>query len=209
MICYILNICNLINPAEKRDLFLTYILPLVGPAIVVFTFYKNYKKDSKNKRKEARRAWYFKAYFEPSLKKLETFFDESTQIAEAGIKDFNQAFQGSTLEENILLTAEIQGCLAAKKRKFQIEVVQTIRIAYPKQAERSDELLNDFEDAGTSVFSNPEAEIPDENFYQYILEITNLKARLIHILSKPALLIKGRDKDALPPNPGNRGAFMV
>ncbi|WP_432712710.1 hypothetical protein [Pedobacter sp.] len=185
------------NPTEKWDFFLKSILPLLGPALVVFTFSMNYSKDRKNKRKEAKRAWYFKAYFEPNIKKVEVFFDESSVFMEKSIENFNSQYIHYSLDARVAVVAEVLGALASKKRRFLIEVVDMLKLAYKKEAGKIELILNDFEDSGTNVFDNIEQTIDPDSFYKYLSEITEIKARLVKTLSKPAILKdKKKKKDS-------------
>lgn len=172
----------------------TYLLPLVGPSIVVFTFYLNDKKDRKNKRKEAKRAWYFKAYFEPSLVKVEKFFNDSFVEMEKAINDLNHNFSEKKIENRVSEVGLFLGTLAAKKRRFLIEVVDMLKLEYPKEAEKIENILMDFEDSGTAVFGEIKEMVEANMLFNYISVITELKAKMIQTLSYPALLIKKKPK---------------
>ena len=180
--------------ATQTNLISTYFLPLVGPAIVVFTFYLNDKKDRKNKRKEAKRAWYFKAYFEPALVKVEIFFNESALAVEVAIAELNKDFDEKASEKRIGEVGIFLGTLALKKRKFIIEVVDMFKFEYPKEAIEVEKILMDFEDAGAGIFGKLESIIEPGKLYDYISVITEQKAKMIQTLSHPALLIKKAKK---------------
>jgi len=191
IIAIISNNILVIGPAIKQDLFFQYFLPLVGPTIVIATFWMNYKKDKKNKRKEAKRAWYFKAYFEPSIKKVEIFFDDSAALMSEAIETFNKSYEDDVnMEDRIRMVTLALANLASKKRRFLIEVVDVLKISYKDEALMIEELLNEFEDAGTTVFGKLDIAIESDRFFIYLSEITTLKALLIKNLSRPALLLK-------------------
>jgi len=178
-----------LNPATERDFFLTYIVPLIGPAIVVFTFSMNYKKDRKNKIKEAKRAWYFKAYFEPNLEQVKLFFASNSTLMKEVADEFNQKIIDTNFnrfEFEALSLAKF----SSSKRRFLIDVVEFMKESYPQEAEKIEIILNDFEDACSRVFAHNECAISEDIFYGYISEITGQKARLIKTLSRPALLLK-------------------
>jgi len=174
------------NPEKSQDFFLKY-LPALSPLIVILTFVFNNRYDRNNKRKEARRSWYFKAYFEPNLKKIEAFFDQADQILENGKNTFNKNFKSGKNSLNNKVIAATLAELSRLKRKFTYEVLEIIKPAYPDEFELMNNHLLDFEDAGSDVFDDTSKLVSDQQYFSYIATLSTIKANLINVLSGPAL----------------------
>ncbi|MFC1226654.1 hypothetical protein ACFE6N_22815 [Pedobacter sp. BG31] len=175
------------NPGSSQDFFLKY-LPVLSPIIVIATFIFNNRYDRKNKRRDANRSWYFKAYFEPNIKKIEDFFKEADNKLIEGKDLFNKNFKSNKKTKNNQVIATTLSELSKLKRKFSFEVLEIIRPAYPSEYQRMNELLMDFEDAGSDVFSDTQKEISDQIYFTYVSQISIIKANLIQVLSGPALV---------------------
>ena len=171
------------NPAPKQDFFFKY-LPLLSPLIVILTFFLNNLYNVVTSRKERRRNWYFKAYFEPNIKKVEEFFslaDSEMQTALATYTHGNDWPSNDTIE---FISTTLQ-TMADAKRKFSIEVLTVLKPAYPESFSDLETILNDFEDACSDAFTNPPSA---EAYFQFITKINIIKGDLIKTLSGPALI---------------------
>ncbi len=177
-----IDIYNTVNPAQKQDLFFKY-LPLLSPIIVIATFFFNNWYNVVTKRKESKRNWYFKAYFEPSLKKVEEFFT----AADNEVKSALELYQvSSTWKEDarIEFIGECLLKLADLKRRFSIEVLSVLQSPYPKEFAKLEIILNNFEDAGSDAFTSPPIE---DAYFIYLSKINKIKGEIINTLSGPAL----------------------
>jgi hypothetical protein len=174
------------SPETSQDFFLKY-LPILSPLIVIATFIFNNRYDRRNKKKEAKRSWYFKAYFEPNIKKIEDFFTQADKKLEDGKNAYNLKIASGNSKDNNNIIAETLNELSKLKRKFSHEVLDIIKPAYPNEFNLMTNHLLDFEDAGTDVFDDVGNIIDDQKYYIYVSKLSEIKAKLIKVLSGPAL----------------------
>lgn len=172
----------IINPVVKQDLFVKY-LPLLSPIIVILTFFLNNIYNVKTKKKESKRNWYFKAYFEPNIKRVEEFFNQADSDMKAAVEAYQKSIKWSS-DRRVEFISKTLAKFSDAKRKFLIEVVSLIMPAYPKECSDLENSLNEFEDACSDSFTNPPN--PDAHF-EFLKKITLIKGKIITILSKPAL----------------------
>lgn len=171
-----------INPAPKQDLYFKYI-PLLSPVIVIVTFLFNNLYTRSTKKAESKRAWYFKAYFEPHIKKTEAFFSYADTLMDQALKFCAQNEETWTTEEFTEYVGKVLFDLANAKRKFEIEVVSNFQSTYPEVFDKLMNSLLNFEDAGTTAFQNDS----EDPYFNYVTEINSIKNELIKALSGPAL----------------------
>ena len=172
----------ILNPAVKQDLFFKY-LPALSPLIVIFTFVFNNRYTVKTKKKESKRNWYFKAYFEPNLKRVEEFFNFAESEMKTAVETYSKSTKWST-NRKVEFVSKTLAILFDAKRKFSIEVLSLIMPAYPNEFSDLENSLNDFEDACSDAFTTPPN---SEAYFDFLFKITKIKGEIINVLSKPAL----------------------
>lgn len=177
-----IDIYNVTNPAAKQDFLLKY-LPLLSPLIVIATFFLNNWYNVVTKKKESKRNWYFKAYFEPSLKKVDDFFSSTDTIIKEALDTYKDCINWSENNRLEFIGSKLLN-LSDSKRKFSIEVLSLLKSPYISEFMALEIILNDFEDAASDAFTfppNPEA------YFKYITKINEIKGKMIDTLSGPAL----------------------
>jgi hypothetical protein len=178
----IINVYKSSSPASKQDL-LFKLLPILSPIIVIITFLFNNRYNAKTKRIDSKRAWYFKAYFEPQMKKVEEFFVDAEKTVKHALErlDLNpHLYQGN---DKIVFVGSVLYQLGNSKRKFEFEVLQVLQSNYPGIASELELILMNFEDANSNAFSNNGG----DSYFTYIKDINLIRAELIKCLSGPAL----------------------
>lgn len=167
---------------SQQDLFLKYI-PIVSPAIILLVFIIGQFFDSYKRRKEARRAWYYKVHLEPSIVDLNSFFSTIDAIYSETVKPLRDSSDENS-KAFVREIMKIKKNVSEEKRNFEENTVLMIQPQYPKIFAKITELLNSFQDG----------------FYELVeggkttgsgLDYTSLrnmhKRDILHYLSKPAI----------------------
>ena len=170
------------NPAAKQDFFAKYI-PLLSPIIVIVTFVVNNRYNVRAKKAESKRAWYFKAFFEPQIKKVEDFFNESGLYQKKVLDVYQEHLDDWTTEVRTNYIGEALFELANKKRKFEAEVLEAFKLSYPDIFSDIEIILMAYEDAGSEAFENNST----DRYFTYLTKIYKMRTEIINVLSGPAL----------------------
>jgi molecular chaperone GrpE (heat shock protein) len=178
-------IINNTVPKEVPKDFFTVYLPIISPVVVILTFTINTILTFYFKKQESRRAWYFKAYFESNLKKIEDFFAVVDKTMKESLLEHFQRFENSQRDDQkIVYVSSVLSAIRDLKRKFEIEVLESLQYTYPETFKDILEIMLDFEDAGSQAFTTLNANDP---YFEYISTVSKIKSNLIMVLSEPAI----------------------
>lgn len=174
---------------NKESSYILSFLPLIAPLIVITTFTIDRIIAFKVRKKESKRSWYLKAYFDNSIKKVDEFFENSEKLMEDFLNEYMVLSKKSSSKRNELkkleFLANVNSTFTDLKRKFEINVLAIFHKQYPEIKHKVENSLLDYEDACT-ILSNNNIDI-ENKFYEFIEILYNIKSNLIIALSEPVL----------------------
>lgn len=157
-------------------------VPIISSFIVILTFIISQLISHYSRKIEARRAWYYKAYLEKSVDKVNTFFSDSKDI----IKDAINVAQAKQIEEEKqnYITACLE-LISDKQREFVFQTLYSFKGAYPKIFRDINLILNNYYDIHSKVFDVNDPNL--DNYQQYLEDIGKVKNNLMTLLAIPVL----------------------
>lgn len=154
--------------------------PLISSVILIITFIISQLIAQYSRKSELRRSWYFKAYFDSSLEKIDEFFKSCDTIIKKSLKKVSTL--ESEEEKQTYVTKQLEK-ISDTQRKFQMEVLYPLKGAYPETFKHLDLILESFYDIHSKVFDSDRDSEAIRN--AYISEIINIKSRLMAFLAIP------------------------
>jgi hypothetical protein len=175
-----------IAPATQAN-FVKDILPLISTGLLLFYFIFDRYIGHKLRIEEKKRNWYFKAFFENSIKKIDDFFEECESI----VKNELESRLKRLSENEVLVEGEVkdtrtaQEKLSDSKRRFEYTVLQVIQTSYPKLALNLGGILLNIEDEGIIAIESNNEDI--DAYWIFLSKLTIHKSLLLSKMSEPAL----------------------
>ncbi|WP_419788691.1 hypothetical protein [Mucilaginibacter sp. SP1R1] len=115
---------------------------------------------------------------------MEEFFSAADKIIHEDIHSYHKLPETIEQDKKSDFIGATLFKLANLKRKFEIEVLEVLKYTYPEVFKELNKYILDFEDAGSAAFDELSA---DDAYFKYITTINKTKARLLILLSEPAL----------------------
>lgn len=156
--------------------------PLVSSVIVILIFIISQLLANWSRRNELRRSWYFKAYFDVSLKKLEDFFQLCNADVKKSLIDLKEIQDGNDKITHVTKTLEN---ISDRQRDFNTQVLLPLMGAYPRTFKNIGIILDNFYDIHSEVFDTP---VGDKDPYkEYLEKLALIRTNLMTFLAVPVL----------------------
>lgn len=165
------------------------ISPLISSLLLVVTFTISQVIAHYSRKNELRRSWYFKAYFDSSLEKVNDFFKVSDELVKKSLKKLETIDDPEDKQNYVTKKLEK---ISDSQRKFFVEVLDPLKGAYPDIFRHLDFILQSFFDVHSVAFDKKDS--PQEAYSAYTTEITAIKNDLMAFLSIPVLKNKQSKK---------------
>lgn len=158
------------------------ISPLISTLVVIITFTISQIITTQSRNNELRRSWYFKAYFDVSVKKVDDFFDKCIEEIKISLKALEPVVDEN---DRLTITSKSLEKISDDLRDFKVRVLQPLAGAYPEVFKNITIILDSFYDIHSSAFDkHPEGVDP---FKVYLEEVATIKNNLMTILAVPVL----------------------
>lgn len=115
--------------------------PIISPSVVLLLFFIGQLFDSYKRRKESKRALYYKIHLEPAINELNEFFQAIDKL----VLNSKGEVRGDTIKDPKTLV-KIKKLIANKKRAFEDTTLFIIQPNYPQIYIDSADILNNFQD---------------------------------------------------------------
>lgn len=163
-----------------------YIIPLITSAIssslVILTFTIDRIIAGGIRKRDARRSWYSKAFIDPNLKEIRTFFSELNTDYKAAIKTLkrSQKYLSEDNEDYTLLKAQQTELLSAKVRQLDLELVSVILVTHPDMALKLQTILEELRNYYTEGI-----DLLDEDYTTIQNRFGQWQGKMMGILAEP------------------------
>lgn len=161
---------------------IAYIFPLIGSSLLLITFTIDRLIASRIRRRDARRNWYTKAFIDPNLKEIRTFFSHVYEDYKSSVKVLKQSqkYNSTNDQEYILLKAKQTEVISIKVRKLNFELVSVILSTNPKIALEIQVILLE-----VSNFCTEGIDILDEDYDKFHQRLGEWQGQMMHVLADP------------------------
>jgi len=149
--------------------------PLLGPFLILITFTIDRIYAYKIRKKEAYRSFYMKTIVEPSLEKIEDFFDTTLEIFSTGFTDLKKI--SKTTPQYKKLHIKTNQKFQDKKRKFEFQVVIPAEATIEKLFGKLYPLINDLEDEFVIIIDSIDS--PNDLLTQFRNSLSTIKSKFI------------------------------
>lgn len=156
--------------------------PLLSPIVVILLFSFERILSYNIRKREIARTWYYKVLIDPSLQKINDFFQLTQNYYVSSCKTLSASNNLPHADYNSLRSSEI-GKFQQAKRAFDIDVVTPINHRYPKIGEMLQNKLMDLEDKFSTgidkeLFSQDEIDA-------FLDKVSEARAIWLNILYEP------------------------
>lgn len=157
-------------------------LPLISPVVIVLLFGIERYLSYKIRKREVERTWYYKVLIDPSLNKINDFFNQAQSIYSDSCSLLLASNQ-LPHDKYISLKSTQIGEFQKVKRAFDTDVITPINNRYPKVGMELQNRLLDLEDKFSNSIDNELFSQDDiDTFFDTVSEV---RANWLNILYKP------------------------
>lgn len=158
------------------------ISPILSTSIVIIIFIISQLIAHYSRKSELRRSWYFKAYFDSSLTRVNEFFKSCDDIIKKSLK---KAIKIENLDNRQNYIAKKLEKISDDQRQFTNQVLYPLKGAYPEVFSNLELVLESFYDVHSNVFDG--LELGDDAYQKYTSEVANIQNNLMTFLAIPVL----------------------
>lgn len=156
--------------------------PLLSSVLVILIFILSQLIAANSRKAELRRSWYFKAYLDKSIDKINEFFTDSRAIMTEALKDSANLMKEE--DRSNYITAKLEA-ISDKQRDFKHQVLAPLQGYYPKLFKYIDTLLDGYYDVHSSAFDK----LNDQTkaLRDYLFETDMIRNNLMAFLATPVI----------------------
>ncbi len=172
----------IINGANDQKSFVDY-LPLVSPIIVIIIFVIDRLINSSIRAREIERNWYLKVLIEPNLENISSYYNNNELLYQKSSVLLEENLLTLSHPEYLRVKAQQSGGFQTAKRKFEIDVIDPIRVLYPSVALTLTETLLNLEDKFTKYLDSES--IVEDKIVQFNKFNSANRAEFLSVLYQP------------------------
>jgi hypothetical protein len=177
----LLEVTIILDTPANSNSFVKDVLPYISTGLVLLIFLYDRIKGHKQRKEESRRTWYFKAFFENSVKKIDEFISNCDLIVEMEINEkLGLTVKGIDPSDRRSAQERLSDC----KRRFSLNVIQVLQISYNNLFENLEEILRNIEDEGILAMENVKDK---DQYWKFSQSLNTNKALILAKMSEPAL----------------------
>lgn len=175
------HFCNQVNP--EPSIFENTLPTLISATIVVLIFIIGLFIDSKIRKKNIKRDWYFKVIIEPNISKVEKFIEDIFISVKSSITVLIESQSTVSHEEYLTIKSTEFGKIQKVKRNFELDFILFLKANNPEIKKELTDFILLLEDTTTNILDQEELTL--EALDRIEEDIRNFKIKLFLLLYKP------------------------